>query len=134
MYDTYAYFWVGEFEGSPEAVTAVLGLEPTETWKKGDPWLENRPRQSSRWRLMSPLPRTEMFMDKHLEALLSILEPKTAAIRVLQTEHEIGINCVGYFYGENPGFHLSRGLIARLHALSLDIDFDLYCCGEKDSV
>jgi hypothetical protein len=70
-------------------------------------------------------------MDKHLEALLAIIEPKAAAIRSLQSKHEVGINCVGYFYGENPGFHLSRDLIARLYALSLEIDFDLYCCGEK---
>ena len=37
-----------------------------------------------------------------------------------------GINCVGYYTRENPGFHLSRKLQRKLALLDLEIDFDEY--------
>lgn len=73
-------------------------------------------------------------MDRHLEALAGLLEPLAAHIQTLNPQFEKGINCVGYYRGTHPGFHLSAGLISRLHALSLDVDFDLYCCvGEPEA-
>ncbi len=130
MYDTYAYFWVRGFEVPPSVISRELGLDPTETWVKGEPWLPGRNRSFNTWHLHSPLPRTEVFMDMHLEALLSLLEPQAAAIQSTRSRYEFGINCVGYYHNENPGFHLSAALIARLHVLALDVDFDLYCCCE----
>lgn len=131
-FDTYAYFWVAGFDGSPDAITRDLGLQPTEVWAKGDSWYPGRPRPDSVWHLHSTLPRTEMFMEEHLEALLTLIEPKAEAIGSLRSRYAVGISCVGYYRNEHPGFHLSAALIARLHVLSLDVDFDLYCCGELE--
>ena len=35
-YDTYAYFWVSDFDCEPEVISDILGLKPYRTFKKGD--------------------------------------------------------------------------------------------------
>jgi hypothetical protein len=75
---------------------------------------------------MSPLARGEGRLQDYMESLLCLLEPNTQVIRKLVTECSVGINCVGYYYGSNPGLHLSAALLARLASLQIDVDFDLY--------
>ncbi len=134
-YETYAYFYVSDFVGEASEITRQLELEPTETWLKGDVWYyPQRPRPFSRWKLCSPLDRSEIFLDRHIEAVLNIIEPKRTRILELQTHGcTIGMNCVGYYYSSNPGFGLSAKLLSRLAAFSMDVDFDLYClCANED--
>ena len=128
--ETYAYFWVADFDVPHDAITAAVGLSPSRAWNKGEPAPSGRPAKSSRWELHSVLPRDEIFVDKHIEALVPVLEPRARAIIDLGTRYECGISCVGKFYDANPGFHLSADLIARLAALKLPVDFDLYCYSE----
>jgi hypothetical protein len=132
MYETYAYFWVSNFDCPPEDIGLRLGLVPTESWTKGDQWLPNKDRTYNCWQLCSPLPRDEVFLDRHLEALLKLIESKEDIIDKLSQEFQCGINCVGYYYEEHPGFHLSAELIARLAKIGLDVDFDLYCLSGDD--
>jgi hypothetical protein len=134
MYDTYAYFWVRGFAGSPAMVTDELGVHPTESWSAGDPWIPGKPREFGSWHLHSPLPRSEAFMERHLEALLERLEPFADRIHTIRQRFEAGINCVGSYHDEHPGFHISAALISRLHALALDVDFDLYCWSKRPTV
>ncbi len=54
------------------------------------------------------------------------------ATQILEGTCNIGINCVGYYYNEHPGFPLSAGLLCRLAAFSMDVDFDLYCLSATD--
>ena len=132
---TYAYFYVSDFEGEASEITRKLEIEPTETWLKGDAWYHpQRPRPFSRWKLCSPLDRSEIFLDTHIEAVLDIIEPKRTQILELQTQgYTIGMNCVGYYYSANPGFGLSAKLLSRLAAFQMDVDFDLYCsCADDD--
>ena len=133
-YDTYAYFYVFDFEGEASEISRKLELEPTETWLKGDAWLPNKPRPHSNWEIHSPVDRSEIFLDTHIKAVLDIIEPKRLKIFELREQGgDIGINCVGYYYSEHPGFHLSAELLSRLAAFSLDVDFDLYCLSAEDN-
>ena len=61
---------------------------------------------------------------------------KKDAIDKLKEKYEIGINCVGYYYDTNPGFHMSADLINSCSTLGISIDFDLYTVGiiEVDDV
>lgn len=55
-----------------------------------------------------------------------MLEPHREAVLSFARKGEAGVNCVGYYYGANPGLHLSAALLTRLAALELPVDFDLY--------
>jgi len=127
-YETYAYFWIsGEFATSD--MTVAMSLTPTETNEKGDPrkYRPGKTWEESTWKLHSPLPRDEVFLDAHISALLELLKSKKDIIEKLQSSYETGINCVGYYTAANPGFHLSAEVIQQLAELSLSVDFDLYC-------
>lgn len=134
MPKTYAYFYVSNFEGEPSLISQRLELEPAKTWLKGDSWLPNKSRLQSNWEIHSRIEHSEIFLHAHIEAVLDIIEPKRLQILELREQGcDIGINCVGYFYSEHPGFHLSAELLSRLAAFSLDVDFDLYCLCADDN-
>ena len=133
-YDNYAYFYVSDFEGDASEITRKLELEPTQTWHKGDVWFRApRLRPESNWQIHSPVDRSEIFLNSHIEAVLDIIEPKKARILEIQEQGcTIGINCVGLYYDAHPGFTLSANLLSRLAAFSMDVDFDLYCLGADE--
>lgn len=132
MYQTYAYFYISDFAVEPLEISRKLEIEPTKTWLKGDDWLPSKPRKSNNWEIHSSIDRSEIFLDKHIESVLKIIEPKRLQIlSLLEQGCDIGINCVGYYYSEHPGFHLSAELITRLASFSIGIDFDLYCLSEN---
>ncbi len=134
-YNTWAYFYVCNFEGNASEITRKLELEPTKTWHKGDVWFRApRLRPESNWEIHSPVDRSEIFLDAHIKAVLDIIEPKRVQIAELQAQGcTIGINCVGSYYGSHPGFNLSAELLSRLAAFSMDVDFDLYCyCADEE--
>ena len=76
-YETYAYLWIsGSFATAD--LTATIGMPPTETHEQGDA-MKYRPEkkmEESSWKLHSPLPRDEIFIDAHISALLELIEPK----------------------------------------------------------
>lgn len=131
--DVYAYFWVEGYSCSHDDMSARLGLTPTSTRSIGDAGRYGPPAKSNCWKLLSPLPRGEDFLQDYLESLLALLEPHVAVVRRLSSECSAGINCVGYYYGSNPGLHLSASLLARLAALHVPVDFDLYNYGGDDA-
>ncbi|NHC08724.1 DUF4279 domain-containing protein [Pseudomonas stutzeri] len=131
-FDTYAYFYVRDFEGKAEQVTDLLKLTPTRTWMKGELGPANRPRKFSNWELQSSLPRTEAFQDRHLVTLLEALEGRREQILEAVSKYKCGLQGVGYYTNENPGFHMDSQLISRIAALGLSVDFDLYCNCEHD--
>jgi hypothetical protein len=128
MAETYAYFYIADFECNPNVIIQKLNFKPTETWHKGDAWLPSKAREFSNWEIHSPVSRSEIFVDEHIKAVLEIIEPKREEILEFQKlGYKTGINCVGYYYDEHPGFGLSAELIARLATFSIDVDFDFYC-------
>ena len=124
--ETYAYFFVADFECNPSEITKALELEPTEVTLKGQPLTNGRPRKRSSWKVHSSLSREEPFQDAHLSNLVEKLLPKKQQIKEIASKFSVGINCVGYYKNVHPGFHLNKALIAQCAELNLDIDFDLY--------
>lgn len=134
-YDTYAYFWVENFDCSIQEINSILELEPTSFHLKGDLISEktNRTRKRNSWSFQSSLPRSEPFQDAHLENLLVTLKQRKSTIELLNSKYDVGISCVGYYTNVNPGFHLSADLIKAYAELGLSIDFDLYNDCEAES-
>ena len=129
MTETYAYFWVSQFDGTTESMSERIGLQPTRAYLKGETNNRDKIQKYSGWELHSPLPRDEEFLEVHIAALLQVLEPVRENLAAVRPSCTMGIICVGYYSG-NPGFELSEELISRCAALRLGIQFDLYCCGE----
>jgi hypothetical protein len=126
-FDTCAYFFVREFDGDAGKISDLLQLVPTKAWQKDELGIAGRPRAFSNWELHSPLPRTEVFQDSHLLALLEILEERRERVIQAVSKFKCGLQGVGYYTNEHPGFHMSSQLVSRIAALGLSVDFDLYC-------
>jgi hypothetical protein len=124
--DVYAYFWVQGFKCTPEELSATLGFSPTSIESVRVAPGGGKPDTSYMWLRQSPLPRGDTLIQDHIEALLEVLEPHHDAVASTAKICDVGINCVGYYYGTNPGLHLSASLVARLATLNLPVDFDLY--------
>jgi hypothetical protein len=135
MDQIHIYLSISGFEPAPPAqITALVGLEPTAAWTDGDrvPGHSRARRPGSAWRIQSPLPRTASFQDQ-IQALLEILESRANQVRAAADRYHAQISCAGYFASFNPGFGLSAGHVARIAALGLSMDFDLYCLPEEDA-
>ena len=124
-------FCVFGFGDNPSVVTELMGVEPTEVWAKGDPTTGHPAvaRNHSRWVLKSPLD-LERDVEDHIEALLSILERRSAAVFKVAERFDTQITCAVYYADFTPGIHLSEDLIRRVAALGLCIDLDLFFFGE----
>ena len=124
--DVYAYFWVEGFDCACEDISEQLNLAPSTVRKIGDLRPSGQVVRTNCWQFLSPLARGESPIQEYVEVLLAVLERQSAVVRSLASRYSAGINCVGYFYGGNPGLHLSASLIERIAALRLPVDFDLY--------
>jgi len=126
--ETYAYFYVSDFDCEPNEISKILELEPTEVFVKGELLNEKRDRRRlrSEWIYKSTLPLSEAFQDAHLENLINKLYKKKSKILELKSRYTIGINCVGTYINVNAGFNLSAELLLSCANLGVSIDFDLY--------
>ena len=135
-YDTYAYFFVSDFDCNHREVTRQLGFEPTSAHNRNDPLPSGRTRRRGSWHVVSPLSRETVILSDHVEALLPILEAHAESVAKIANQFKVGIQCVGYYTDAHPGFHFTAETISRVAALNLSIDFDLYCfcaCETTDS-
>jgi hypothetical protein len=129
----YVYFRVKSDYLPLEEISSSLGLQPTESWSKGDSGIYNPSRPDSGWCLYSPLPRSNMRIEEHIAALLPLLEPSAEFVRELGDRYTTYLVCVGYFSESSPSFFLSKKVVGRIAGLGLSIDCDLYFdWGHKD--
>ena len=123
--EQYAYLTVvGDFR--PESVTAKLGLEPSEAWKKGDQNERTHlERKFSRWSIDSRLERSASLED-HVRDVLEQVLPNADQIRQVATECKVWVQLVGFFHNNYPGFGMDRELISGLAQLNIGVDCDFY--------
>ncbi|TXT37970.1 MAG: hypothetical protein FD138_520 [Planctomycetota bacterium] len=121
----YAYFSVkGEFD--PADITARVGVEPTECWRKGDTCPRRlMERKFSRWCLHSRLSR-DQTLEAHVVDVLAQLDANSQAFRAASQEFGGTMQLVGYFFRDYPGLQFERGVTEGLARYSLEVDFDFY--------
>jgi hypothetical protein len=124
---SHVFLKVLDFGDDPSVVTSRIGLSPTSAWRFGDPMPPHPTaiRNHSRWSLKSPLP-LETHVERHLEALLSLLEPYATNIRECAADFSIELCCAIYYEDFTPGIHLSPEILRRIGALGISLDLDLY--------
>lgn len=118
----------------PRLVTQIAGLEPTEAWMKGDPIKGNSGplRNHSRWALKSPL-KSESPVEDQLDALITILESHASGIQAVLARFPTSIWCAMYCKSANPVVRFSDRLLARIAALHLPMDLDVYFIRENQT-
>jgi uncharacterized protein DUF4279 len=127
MDETRLYFAIGGWGDDPELVTRLMGLAPSRVVRKA----ERRPGGSplgaryELWALDSSLDGSASFED-HLSSLLDQLELNAVGTRECVRRFDAVLQCASRFETSNPGFALSPELVARVAALTLGFDFDLY--------
>ena len=112
--------------GTHEEVTALLGIKPTEAWNAGDTNPRNgNPRKAMSWRMASGLDDTQPLAE-HIRTLFFWLQPRSEALRQLWIEHDLTLQCIGYFPPSGHGMHFDREQVRRAAQLGLALDLDFY--------
>lgn len=121
----YAYFHISG-PGTHEEITALLGLKPSEAWNVGDINPRNgQPRKSMSWRMSSGLDDKHP-LDEHVRSLFLYLSTRANALRKLWVEHDLTLQCVGYFAPSAHGFHFTREQVRQAAQLGVALDLDFY--------
>jgi hypothetical protein len=121
----FAYFSV-HGPSTHQQVTERLRIQPSEAWNSGDTNARNgKPYPSMHWELRSGVPDTQP-LAQHVDALLLLLGTRLEELRSLALEHDLTIQCVGYFPPSGHGVHIHREVVRQAARLSCCFDFDFY--------
>lgn len=78
------------------------------------------------WQLRSGLDDTHP-LENHIQAILAVIETRAKECQVLWPDHDLVLQCVGYFPTRvGSGVHLDREVVRKAGLLGLAIDFDHY--------
>lgn len=121
----YAYFALkGDFD--PADITARVGVQPTECWRRGDICdRTRRERQASGWSLYSRLGRGKE-LEAHIRDVLAQLDAQAEAFAGVSRECGGWLQLVAYLHRDYPGLHFDRDVTEGLARYSLAVDFDFY--------
>lgn len=121
-------------ELDPGEVTALLGCEPSLSYRKGElvsPGRSEVRRKYGMWNLKGADSEPEHF-DQQIQSLLEKLTPDAQVWHDLGTRFQVDLFC-GYFMTEsNQGFSLSLATISALATRRIEPGFDLYAPDPED--
>ena len=133
--DSYACFYVLNFDCDHSEITQQLGFDPTEACNRQG---TTGPEFVSTWRyIVRPIPSSEPHPNdlagllktkpalpaECVASLLTTLEMHSDAIMAVSNQYQAGIHCRGPF-----GIELSAEILRRLSALAVPFDFACHCC------
>jgi Domain of unknown function (DUF4279) len=112
----------------PDQISAILGINPTATWRLGDRVGQSAiHRRHNGWTLRIG-PEFRFDWDQLLRQLLDDLDSVTDdLLKSLIVELRLypEIVCVAYVYDATPSFHLNLSDLERIQRLSADVDLDI---------
>lgn len=125
------YVLHGHFD--PDEITALVGIQPTDTWHIGEVTSSRSGRRTdvARWKLQ-PRVASPVELEDRISAVLIALEPAFDRFCELGQRYEATIQCVVYAHGAQAGQHFEREHIRQAGLLNAAIDLDLYALGEAD--
>ena len=125
------YILSGSFD--PDEITARVGIQPTETWRRGQPRTRGRrPYEDDNWHVTV---RRYGGYDwgPCLGDLLTLLEPARDTLIAYGQQHSARIYGVFYEMQEvHPAALLERDVLRTLVALNVELDFEVYSIFERD--
>lgn len=128
-------FCIYEFEFSPDKVTELLQMTPTEVRVKGEYRTVGKlqlkiPNKENGWILKSNLLLTDS-VESHLKHLLKKIKEHKQAVVGLTSNYYAEFACGLYFHEINPGIHLDCSLLREISDLNINLDLDMYCLSDK---
>ncbi len=127
------YFSMFADEFPLDAVTKQLGIEPTESYKKGDiikkiSPTENHVRSYTRWKLSTGY-QESLDVGGQMDMIIDQIGDKSAVINDLK--RQFGLDCrftivIIMNNGYTPGLYLDQSIIAFANSINADFDIDLY--------
>lgn len=109
-------------------ITKILGMQPTRTHEKGEPFSSRNPsrlRQESLWLLESGLDSSEP-LDAHMEKLADFIQEKAVLLKYLIPICYMDIFCGVFSESGQGGFVFNPVILKKLTAIPIEIVFDLY--------
>lgn len=127
----YTYFSIrGEFD--PEVVTAMLGLQPDETWKSTDLQKNGRSYGFSCWDY-GKCDEYDIETENQMQKTISDLIPKIDVLNQIRKKYDVEfyLQVVPeiYSYNNHPCLAPSLSVIEFCHETRTNIDIDLYIYG-----
>ena len=127
------YFSMFADEFPLDAVTKQLGIEPTESYKKGDiikkiSPTENHVRSYTCWKLSTGY-QESLDVGEQMDMIIDQIGDKSAIINDLK--RQFGLDCrftivIIMNNGYTPGLYLNQSIIAFANSINADFDIDLY--------
>lgn len=114
---------------SANDISLQMGVDATELYELGELISSRSPiphyRKESMWLLKSDVAE-EHPLEEHIEALLSFVETKEKAIKLLKLECDIEAFCCFSSDNGQGGFVLDNVLLEKMAQSTIDFVFDLY--------
>lgn len=122
-------------ELDPAEITAVLGVQPTDCYKKGQTRVLSTGNtliyKRGMWRFEVPN-RTPANLEAQIDEILGALTQDLAVWHRLASEHDVDLFCGLFMEESNEGFSLAPAFLALLSDRKIKIDFDVYAPSDKD--
>lgn len=118
---------------SNEEISKILGLDPSEAWKKNDIKFvgpRGKPKakikiKEDMWLLKSNL-LPEENLESHLDNLFRKLGSKHSQLVRFAKYSEIELSIAYYYKGANPGLHISKHYLKAIADYGFSLDLDIY--------
>jgi Domain of unknown function (DUF4279) len=116
-------------QGEPSAITKLLGLNPSESWKTGDQVRhvdgEVTVRRSSGWKLIQEETKSELSLNDQLQYWTTLLASRATELKQIREQgYQISLICF-VICGNSPTFDLAAKTIASLGVLGVDLEFEM---------
>jgi len=128
-------FIVTGLDHEPEVITGLLKIDPTETWKIGEPMVPSpiRVHKENGWELASQLDTTTGVGDQ-VRHLLDKLEPTSDALNSLGEAYR-EFSCVIYANDGVPEIHFNHDTLRRIANLGAslrepELSYEVSRCAE----
>ncbi|MGH9352949.1 MAG: DUF4279 domain-containing protein [Terriglobia bacterium] len=115
-----------------DSISNHLGIQPSESHRKGDLSLPSRSYSEDMWRIDSPHPKTET-LEVHLSWLGQVLVPRYDFIRRLRENHEVSSYCGISVDGDNCRFQISPESLRMFVDLGIAMNLTVIFIGGSES-
>jgi uncharacterized protein DUF4279 len=117
----------------PSAITALLGVQPTDIYRRGERRSPRSPAYVQGAWLLSVRCASPVQPNDALLRLLGALPDDENLWSRLAHDYDVQLRLGVHFTGWNKGFTMAAEAISRLARMHVKIGFDLYAYGDEDA-